>query len=162
MSRSITIQGTEIEFPESGESPDWGEAVEEFAIAVEGALDGVAGAFDVSPQVMNIDAYNPTSSATDVSNLSFSTATVRAAVINIAVSRQTNTTKATEISVLQIVYNSSNSIGSKWEMTRECTGDGSITYTITDAGQIQFETATVSGSSHTGILSYSARALLNS
>lgn len=162
MSRTITIQGTSIEFPEPGESPDWGEAVEDFAVAVESALSGVAGAFDVAPQVMNIDAYNPTSSNIDITNLSFSISTVRGAVITIATSRQTNTTKKTEISILNIVYNASNSVGQKWEITREYTGNGGISFNITDAGQIQFTTSTVSGSSHTGILSYSAKALLNS
>lgn len=162
MSKTITIQGTVIEFPEPGESPDWGQSVEDFAVAVEDALNGVAGAFDVAPQVMNIDAYNPTVSNIDIPNLSFSTSTVRSAIINIAVSRQTNSTKSTEFSVLNIVYNAGNSIGQKWEMTREATGDGSISFNITDSGQIQFTTEAISGASHTGIISYSAKALLNS
>lgn len=162
MSRSITIQGTVIDFPAPGESPEWGQAVEDFAVAVQTALNGVAGAYDVSPQVMNIDAYNPTSSATDITNLGFSTTSVRGAIINIAVSRQTNSTKATEISVLHIVYNADGGTGSKWSITRETTGDASIDFTVTDGGQVQFTTTAVSGSSHTGILSYSAKSLLNS
>jgi hypothetical protein len=162
MSRTIVIQGTSVDFPEPGTSPDWGQAVEDFAVAVEDALSGVAGAFDVAPQVMNIDAYNPSLSNIDITNLSFSTTNVRAAIINIAVSRQTNTTKETEISVIHVVYNSSNSVGQKWEITREITGDASISFNITDSGQVQFTTTSISGSSHTGILSYSGKALLNS
>lgn len=157
----ITIQGQVIDFPDTAESPDWSEAVIEFAEATEEALAGVAGAFDVPPQVMNIDAYNPTVSNVDITNLSFSTTSVRAAVINIAVSRQTNSTKISEFSILNIVYNADNSVGQKWEITREYTGNGSISFNITDTGQVQFTTTTVSGSSHTGILSYSAKALLN-
>lgn len=162
MSKTITIQGTDIQFPTSGESPDWSQPIVDFAEAVESALTGVSGAYDVSPQVMNIDAYNPTGSAIDITNLSFSTTEVLSATITISVYRDTTTTTSTETSVLNIVYNATNGTGQKWEMTREATGDASITFSITDAGQVQFETTALGGSSHVGHLSYSAKALLNS
>lgn len=164
MSKTITISGTPIDFPESGESPDWAPAVLEFAEATADALSGVVGAFDVSPQIMNIDAYNPTSINVDVTNLSFSVTSVRSATITMAVSRErTDGTKKTELSLINIVYNASNSIGSKWELTREITGNAYISFNITDNGQVQFtNTAIGSSGTHTGILSYSAKAQLNS
>lgn len=162
MSRTITIQGTPIQFPDPGASPDWGQAVEDFAVAVESALSGIAGSFDVPPQVMNIDAYNPSLSNIDITNLSFSTSQVRGAVIYIAVSRQTNSTVASEMDCLTLVYNANNSVGQKWEITRQYAGNGSISFNVTDVGQLQFTTTAISGTGHTGILSYRAVAVLNS
>lgn len=162
---TITISGTPIDFPDVAESPDWAEAVIDFAQAVEDALSGVAGAYDVSPQVMNIDAYNTAGVGADVTNLSFSTTAVRAVIINIAVYRNTATTTVSEISVIHAVYNASNSIGQKWEITREVTGDGKVTFAMSDTGQLSFviraSDGALTGASYNGLLSYSAKALLN-
>ena len=162
---TITIQGQVIDFPDVAESPDWAEAVIDFAEAVEDALSGVAGAYDVAPQVMNIDAYNTAGAGADITNLSFSTSAVRAFILNIAVYRNTATTTVSEISVIHAVYNSSNSIGQKWEFTREATGDGKITFAISDTGQVSFviraSDGALTGASYNGLLSYSAKALLN-
>jgi hypothetical protein len=162
---SITISGTVIDFPDVAESPDWSEAVIEFAEAVEDALAGTAGAYDVAPQVMNIDAYNTAGAGADITNLTFSTSAVRAVIINIATYRNTATTTVSEISVLHAVYNASNGTGLKWEMSRERTGDGKITFTISDTGQVSFviraSDGALTGASYNGLLSYSAKALLN-
>lgn len=161
MSISINIQGTVIDFPSDSASPDWAEGVIAFAQAVASALSGAVGPADISPQVMNIDAQNPTSTNVDITNLSFSTTTVRAATISIATYRTTDSTSAYEFDTIMVTYNSANSIGQKWEMIREYEGNGSITFNITDTGQVQFTTTALSGTNHAGILSYSAKALLN-
>jgi hypothetical protein len=160
----IVIQGTPINFPDTAQSPDWSEAVIAFAQAVENALSASAGAFDVSPQVFNIDgsSFNPTATLVDIPNLTFSTTAVRAAMINIATSRSTNSTVVSEVSSILAIYNSSNAIGSKWELTREADSNANITFSMTDIGQMQFSTLAISGTNHTGIISYSAKALLNS
>lgn len=158
MSIPITISGTVISFPSSSESPSWAEAVIQFAQAVETALSASAGAYDVAPQVFNIDgsSFNPTASPTNVPNLSFSTTAVRAVMINIATKRTNGVTTVAEETQLFAVYN-----GTIWEMSRETTGDASITFTITPDGQVQFATVMLTGT-QVGILSYSAKALLNS
>lgn len=164
MSKTINIQGTIIEFPESGTSPDWAEAVDQFAEAVETALAGVVGPYDVSPQVMTINGptYNPTASSIDIPNLAFSTIAVRAAKIEIAVYRETTTSEVSENNTILIVYNDSNTPGTKWELSRETVGDASIDFTITDTGEVQFTTTSIGGINHIGVISYSAKALLNS
>lgn len=167
---TITIQGTPIDFPDVAESPDWAEAVIDFAEAVEDALSGVAGAHDVAPQVMNIDGYDTAGAGANITNLTFSTSAVRAVIINIAVSRVSTTaspTTYTELSVLHCVYNATNSVGQKWEITRERTGDAKITFAMSDTGVVSFVIRSVAdgtgvlGGTVTGILSYSAKALLN-
>ena len=155
---TITIQGTPIEFPISSDSPNWADAVQQFAEAVEAALATVAGTFDIAPQVFNIDAYNPGTDV-DIPNLAFSTAQVRGAIITYTAYRDTSTTSGAEVGTISVVYNPDGSTGNKWAISQERTGDASISFAITDAGQVQFTTASLGGINHVGHISFSARAL---
>jgi len=155
---TIIIQGTPIEFPDSDQSPNWAPAVIQFAQAVESALSIAVGTFDVSPQVMNIDAYNPGTNV-NINNLSFSTTQVRGAFIQYTVYRNTSTTTVVEGGTIEIAYNPDGPVNNKWEISRVRTGDASITFSITDVGQMQFSTSTLGGIDHVGRLSYEAKAL---
>ena len=154
----IVIAGTPIDFPDTASSPDWSEAVIQFATAVESALSSVVGSFDVAPQSFVLDSYNPGSNI-DVPNLSFSTASVRAAFIRYSVYRNTSSTTVTESGDMIIVYNPTNPVSNKWEVIQQRVGDASISFTITDTGQMQLTTSTLAGLSHSGKLVYSAQAL---
>ena len=160
MSVTITIQGTPLEFPTSGTSPDWAPAMVQFAQLVEAALSGVAGSFDVAPQALTIDAYNPGTNI-DISSLTFPTSDVRAASIPYAVYRATDSTAVTEGGEIFIVYNAANPVSNKWSIAQRVSGgDASISFSITDIGQVQFSTTTLSGSNHVGTISFSARSVL--
>ena len=161
MSIQIVIQGTPITFPSAGGSPQWAEAVDQFAKAVEGALNTVVGAFDVAPQALIIDAYNPGTNI-DIAALSFPTASVRSAFIRYAVFRSTNSTSVYESGSLEIVYNPNGPVGNKWETAQQLVGDGKITFYVTDTGQVQFSTTVIAGSGHTGKLTFVAQSILQS
>jgi hypothetical protein len=83
MSIQITIQGTVIDFPSSGQSPNWAPAIIEFAQAVEQALSGVVGPYDVSPQVIDIQNGIPG----NILALSFASSVVRSVQIMYSVYR---------------------------------------------------------------------------
>lgn len=159
MARTITIGNTPIEFPESSEAPNWAPAVIEFAEAVAEALSGIVGAFDVPVTTLNIDSQNPTSGSTDIPGLAFSTTNVRGAFIRITVQRTTSSASGYEATDIMVVYNPSNSPGQKWEISRATVGDASITFTITDAGQVQFTTTALTGTGHQGLITFTAQAL---
>lgn len=158
---TITIQGTPITFPVAGSSPQWAEAVDQFAQAVEGALNSVTGAFDVAPQALIIDAFNPGTNI-PIAALSFPTASVRSAFIRYAVFRSTNTTSVYESGELEIVYNPNGPINNKWEVAQRLVGNGDITFSVTDTGQVEFSTIAIAGSSHTGQLTFVAQSILQS
>lgn len=158
MAITITIQGTPIEIPSSGESPNWSSGIIEAFQVIESALNSAVGTFDVPPQVFNGDAYNP-GTGISLPNLSFSTSDVRSADISYAVYRETSSTNAAESGSINVVYNPNNSVGNKWEIQRDYVGDGQITFTISDAGQVSFTTTTLAGINHTMRISYSAKAL---
>jgi len=154
---AITIQGQSISFPNSGGSPNWAPAVIEFAQAVELALSGLAGDFDVAPQTFDFDSSNPGSNL-NIPNLSFPTSDVRGATIDYAIHRETSTVELAEKGKLEIVYNASNT-GDKWEVVREFVGDADVTFDVTDTGQVQLSTTTIAGINHAGRITYSAKAL---
>ena len=154
----INIQGTIIDFPDSAQSPNWAAPVIQFALAVEAALATVVGPFDIAPQV-----YTMTSNVnTNVSlpGLAFPTSDVRGATIDYTVFRTTNTNVAYEKGTLEIVYNPQGPVNNKWEISREFTGDGLITFSILDTGQVQFTSASLAGTNHQGVISYLAKAIL--
>jgi len=161
----INIQGTIIDFPDSAASPNWAEAVDQFAEAVEAALSTVVGAYDVAPQALIIDAYN---SATNVpiAALSFPISTVRSAFIRYSVYRTTTSDLAGEAGEISIFYNPNGPVGNKWELSQVLTSgipdNGRITFNITDVGQIEFSTTALSGSNHTGKLTFVAQSILQS
>lgn len=159
MSVKINIAGTIIDFPESGNSPNWSPAVIEFAQTVESALAGTIGPFDVPPQVLTIDAYNPGVNV-DMPNFAFPTSDVRAVSIVYSVYRNTTLTTVVESGNLQMVYNPAGPVNNKWDVARDFVGDAQISFNVTDLGQVQFTTTTLSGSNHVGALSYQAKALL--
>lgn len=158
MSISINIGGTIINFPSSGQSPNWSEAVIEFAQAVESALQGIVGPFDIAPQI-----YTMTSNVNtdiDVSNLAFPTSQVRGAFIRYSVFRTTTTNTVSESGNLIVTYNPDAATNEKWAITRDFVGDADITFSITDVGQVTFSTTSLAGASHTGAITYTAQALL--
>lgn len=159
MSTIITIQGTTIVFPTAGSSPSWAEAVDDFAVAVEGALSGVVGPADVSPQTLTLDSYNGVSNV-NLPNLVFSTAIVRGAIITYSLYRSTNSTSAYQTGQIMIVYNPNGTATNKWERARTYVGTNQETFNVTDVGQVQISLASLAGISHAGKITYSAKAIL--
>lgn len=158
MSKIITIQGQIIEFPSSAQSPNWAEPVIEFAEAVEGALSGLAGSFDVPPQVYTLTSDVNTN--LDIPLLSFPTSNVRSAFIRYAIYRTSDTTTEAETGTLDVIYNAT--LGS-WQICREAVGtDTKAIFNITNTGQVQMTTTAIGGTYVTGTLSYLAQAILQS
>ena len=157
---TITIAGTIIEFPDSAASPNWAPPIIEFAQAVEGALEGVAGEFDVTPQSFVIDAYNPGTNI-QIPVLNFPPSDVKATYIRYTVIRETSTTTAVEAGQLTLVYNPDGIPTTMWEVARESVGPGAeITFNVTDLGQVRFSTSTLTGINHTGTITFEAKSLL--
>lgn len=154
---TITIAGTPIAFPDSAESPNWSSSVIQFAQAVAGALSTAVGTYDVPSQVYTMVAN--VNSDVSLPNLSFSSSSVRAAFIRYSVYRATDSVNAAEAGTLVIVYNPNSGVGLKWEKILVSNGDASVSFTITDAGQVQFSSTILAGGSHTGFVSYVAQAL---
>lgn len=156
----ITILGQEIDFPNSGTDPNWAPSVIEFAQLVEQALNaGFVGAYDVAPQSMNIDAYNPGTNV-QINQLFFPVSEVQSVTIRYSVRRTTSLEDKTEGGTIRFVYNNANPIGNKWSNTSEYDGEANISFNITDTGQVRFSTEALSGTGHVGTIFFLAQSTL--
>ena len=84
----LNINGQIIDFPDVSESPNWADALIQFAQAVEGALAVAINQYDVPPQVFTLDAYNGLTA--EIANLVFPPSQVRACTIFFSVWRKTS------------------------------------------------------------------------
>jgi len=162
----ITVQGTNIAIPNSSQGPNWAPGVIEAFQALADAVNTFAGSFDVPPQTQSIDAFNPGTNI-DIDNLVFPPSEVRSATIYYAAFRKTTDSgppdgvELAESGNLEINYNNARANGQKWEVIREGSSESSIDFNVTDLGQVQFTTQTLTGINHTGTISYRALAILN-
>lgn len=156
----ITIQGTVINFPDSGASPNWAPSIIDFAEAVQDALAGVTGSYDVPPQVLSI----PSEINTNVSipRLTFPVSEVRSVIVTYAIYRESTDTNEAEAGELEFVY---DTLAGEWILNREAVGTDvvNVTFDVTNTGQVRFSTSAMeSGSYQEGTLSYQAKAILQS
>jgi len=161
MSVTVKIQNQVIEFPTSGESPNWAPAMTQFALAVENALNATIGPYDVAPQIQTIDANGIVDQ--DVTNLSFPPVDVSQVVIDYSIQRSiTNVTNTiyTEGGVLTCTYRPENN---KWSWSQIKSGDARASFNVENSGQVQcsFESLPGDANTHTGILSFRATALVS-
>lgn len=164
----IVIKGTTINIPNVSSSPNWGQAIIDGFEVVAEAVNVFTGTYDVAPQTKNIDIYN-SSTNIDINNLVFPQPDVRGVTVFYSVFRKTNETtlgsadnqEVSEAGNLELVYNDSRSVGTKWEVVRTGVGNASIEFSVTDLGQVQFSTTALTGISHTGTISYRAISILN-
>lgn len=158
----INIAGTQIQFPDSATSPNWAEPVVQFAEAVAAALSAVSGPFDISPQVYDMVASVNTN--VDIPNLSFPPSEVRSSTITYAIFRDPDTAISGNIVVesgtIIITYSDDALVGEKWIKTRQYEGDASVTFSVTDVGQVQFSSTSIGSGTHEGRITYSAKSLL--
>lgn len=156
---TITIGSTIIDFPNSSSDPNWSPPVIEFAEAVADTLNSLVTAGDILPDNFSLDSYNGSTVA--IPGFVLDTTLVRGATIKYAIIRERDTTHLTEYGNIFAVYNADGSPGSKWELSREFVADSEVTFSMADTGQLSITLSTIAGSgAHTGLISYSAQALL--
>lgn len=153
MSVTINIKGTQIDFPSSGESPNWAPAVIEFAQTVEDAIASAVGQYDIPNKTFTL--ANATDTDLPITDLSFPTSAVRAAFVKYSVIRITSSVTKTETGNIMVVYD-----GSIWTLGRDYVGDAECAFDITPAGQIRITTTALTGTYSTGKVSFSAQALV--
>lgn len=154
---TIVIGSSIIDIPDSGASPNWAPAIIEAFQAIEAALQGFVGPFDVAPQTFVIDAQNPGSNI-DIPGLTFPPSDVRAAFIRYTVHRETTTTEVNEQGELWAIYNDTNGT---FDFSQQKSDDADISFSITNVGQVQLTTTALGGLSHTGFITFTAQSLQN-
>lgn len=123
----IQIQSQIIQFPASGDSPNYAPAIIQFAQAVAAALELVVGPFDVAPQtfVMTSNANTNVS----LPNLTFPPSDVQGAIIQYSVLRQT--------------------MGASVSISNISVGNPTTITTLSPHGLLTGDSTTISGSNST-------------
>lgn len=161
MSVPIIINGVTVAFPSSGQDANWSSAVIQAIQLIAEALNISAGPFDIPPQ--NYVMTSNVNSNVDIPNLSFPVTDVSGAIVFYTVGRHTDTTVLSQTGFLLLNYDSSRATNSKWQVTDQYTNSGAqIVFSMTDVGQVQFSTTSISGPNFAGHIQFRALAVLNS
>jgi hypothetical protein len=132
MARDLTVNNQTFSYPDSGESPNWGEDATEWDQAVTDVLSGVQGINDI-PET-SFALVDTATILTNITGLTFDITTTRAAFIAYSVIK-TAPSVLVEMGNINIIYD-----GSGWIFSRDVSGDANIDFNITAAGQVQYKT----------------------
>lgn len=159
MATSLTIAGTTYEFPESGEDPNWGPNVTDWARGVTDAINTILSPGDILTTQFAID--NNISVPTNINGLLFDSGTVRAANVTYAVYRISNANPSghAETGVLKLIFDDSAASGMKWKMTQDIDGSSGVAFSIGDNGQFQYVSTNIGTLGYVGTITFSAKSL---
>lgn len=158
MSVQLTINGATYNFPSSGEDPNWAESLIAWAQALTDAFNAsVAGAGDILEASAAID--NNISVAADITGLSFTTATIKSAIVQYQCYIDAGTTGPSETGIILLAYDDTGGVGNKWLMSQQKVGDAGIVISITDAGQMQYISTDLGSGTYTRRIVFSAKVL---
>lgn len=152
----LTINGTVYEYPESRDSPSWGEDATAWAQAVTDVLADVVGTGDILTTTATV--ANNISSATNVAGLSFDPTLVRASIVEYSIYRVTTGSGATEAVEVGTMYLTYKSTANVWDLAIVGATGAGVTFSITTAGQIQYVSTNFTGLSYVGTMKFRARA----
>lgn len=155
---NLNVNNNNFAYPTDADEPGWGNAATGWAEEVTTVLSGVQGADDILPTSFNI--ANNISAATDVVGLIFNPTTVRSAEVSYAIYRKTDSAELSETGKLNVVYKNGGDTGNKWQVGQTIVGDDAgVTFTMTDAGQIQYISTNVSGVNYSGQIRFFAKSI---
>ena len=156
MPRTLIVNNTPYQYPTSGDEPGWGGDATGWAVGVTNVLNDIVGPDDILETAFNV--ANNQSTAANVTGLIFNTASVRAAVIQYAIFRisDSNPSGQAESGEIHIVYD--NLAG--WSITQgDINGEAGVTFTILPSGQVQYTSTDIGSTNYVGDMKFRARAL---
>lgn len=157
---SLVVNGTSYEFPISGENPEWGTSATDWAKAVTDVLSTLLAPGDILETTFTIN--NNVSTLTNINGLVFDPGTVRAANVDYAIYRISNSNPSgqAETGTIYLVYDDSAPSNAKWQLAQKFEGTNSgVNFSITDGGQIQYTSNDIGSIGYIGSIKFRARTL---
>lgn len=152
MPKILTIGTEDFEIPLQGENPDYGESVTDWMEAASDALATVQAPNDVL--VSSASILNNQSSFVDISGFIFDSTEVIS--INAEFIVQRSTVSPSNVLVEDGVIRG-NFNGTSWVYSVVSQGNAGVTFNITDAGQLQYKSTDVTGTSYAGTITFRGR-----
>ena len=156
MTTPLIVNNTTYNYPVEGEPAGWGSDSTGWAIAVTNVLSSLSGGGNI--QVSTFSPINDNqSSASNITGLSFNTATASGFRVVYYVTRTSSNGTITEFGQLFGVFNSQSAT---WVLNKfGSAGDAGITFSITAGGQIQYVTTNHGGTGYSGSIKFKAESL---
>lgn len=156
---NLTVANNTYAYPDPGTEPGWGEEATSWAQAVTDVLNTLLAPGDILETSFAI--ANNVSSDTNINGLVFDSGSIRAANITYAVYRMStaNPSGNAESGTIQLTFDNSAAPGSKWIVAVQNSGNAGITFTCTDAGQVQYKSTDIGTPGYSGQIKFSARTL---
>lgn len=152
----LIVNGQTYNYPENRESPSWGEDATAWAEAVTEVLANTVGPGDIVLTSANV--ANNQVAAANITGLSFDTGTIRASIVEYSVYRVTTGSGATEAVEVGTMYLGYKSTAATWEIAVVGAAGAGMTFSITNTGQVQYTSTNFTGTGHSGIIKFRARA----
>ena len=149
MPKILTIGTENFEIPLQGENGDYGEQLTDFFEAVSNALSTVQQPNDVTVQTAII--LNNQATFADISGFIFDSSQVISINAEGIIKRST---VSPAVSLVEDVIIRGNFNGSSWVYSVISQGNAGIEFNITDAGQLQYKTSSITGTSYSGAITF--------
>lgn len=159
MSVNLTVNNNTFAYPTNGQEPGWGEGATAWAEAVTEVLNTLVAPSDILETSYTID--NNVSVPLDVNRMLFDPGTVRAANITYAIYRTSTATPSgkVESGTIYLNYDNAASLGNKWSLSQQRHGDSGVSFSVTDAGQIQYISSDIDNTGYSGNIKFLAKTL---
>ncbi len=157
MARQVTISGTTYNLPSQGENPPWGKELSDLIYALSSVVGTLNGTGDILNT--NFTVANNQVAAANVTGLTFDVGTIRSAIISYSVFRSTADNEAGECGFLLITYLTD---ADAWTISRYSNADAGLVFSVTDSGQVQYTSTSISGASYAGLMKFNAKAFTQS
>lgn len=148
----LTVGTEDFEIPDQGDNPDYGESISDWMSAVSDALGTVQAPNDVLVSTASI--LNNQTSFADISGFIFDSSEVIS--INAEFIVQRSTVSPANVLVEDGVIRG-NFNGSSWIYSVVSQGNAGVDFNITDAGQLQYKSTDITGTSYSGTITFRGR-----
>lgn len=152
---TVTINGENFEVPQQSTSPQWGSELHDTVVALATAVESISGSADIP--LTSFSLANNQSSASNITGASFDTGTVRSFILQYSLYRSTASNEEAEVGTLWGTYLSTASV---WRLAQNYAGASGITFSITNGGQLQYQSTNLAGASYSGTIKFKAGAFL--
>ena len=159
MAIPLTITGNTFQYPTSGDDPGWGADATDWAAAITDVLNTIISANDIITTSYIIN--NNVSVVTDVNRLFFDPSSVRAANITYSIYRISTASPSgnTETGTIYLTFDNSAAVNNKWLLGQQKVGDAGVSFSITDAGQVQYKSTDINTTGYSGTIKFNAKTL---
>jgi len=160
MSITLIVNNSPYLYPVTGDEPGWGEGATGWAEEVTDVLNSLLTSDDILQTTFSVN--NLVTTDTNIVGLTFNTGTVRAAFVNYSIYRVSdiNPSGHAEAGIMTLVYDNSAAALSKWSISvGSISGSAGVTFSITDAGQVQYKSTDIGTTNYVGTMKFNASSL---